>query len=314
MSGRTVGAVDIGGTKIAVGIVDEAGRLLAKREMPTQAEAGFETAMARIEALLRECLKESGTSPSGIGIGCTGPVDPFTGEIGVVDFLPGWQGENLVQALSSRFNLTVALENDADAATLGEAFWGSGKGLATLLCVTVGTGIGGGLVVDGRLFRGVDRSHPEVGHHVVDPSGPRCFCGASGCWEALAAGPAMTQWAIEHAPFDYPHRENLGGRQLCELATRGEPFALRVTEREARYLGLGIANLVTLFSPDMIVLGGSVMRSSHLFLPGIQATVRQNCGLVPFEKTTITLASLGPDAPLIGAAQVWLHRFKEQGD
>jgi glucokinase len=197
---------------------------------------------------------------------------------------------------------------------LGEAFWGSGKGLATLLCVTVGTGIGGGLVVDGRLYRGVDRSHPEVGHHVVDPSGPLCFCGASGCWEVLAAGPAMTQWAIEHAPSDYPHRGNLSGRRLCELATQDEPFALRVTEREARYLGLGIANLVTLFSPDMIVLGGSVMRSSHLFLPGIQATVRQNCGLVPFEKTAITLASLGPDAPLIGAARVWLHRFIEPGD
>jgi glucokinase len=314
MSGTIVGAVDIGGTKIAVGVVDEAGRLLVKRETPTQPEAGFDAAMARIQGLFRECLQESGAALAGIGIGCTGPVDPFSGEIGIVDFLPGWQGRNLAQALSEGMGVSAALENDADAATLGEAFWGSGRGKATLLFVTVGTGIGGGLVVDGRLYRGVDRSHPELGHHVVDPSGPKCFCGASGCWEVLAAGPAMAQWAYQNAPSDYPHREDLSARRLCELASQGDGFARCAVANEARYLGLGIANLVTLFSPDMIVLGGNVFRSAHLFLPGIRAMVRQNCGLVPFEKTTIALASLGPDAPLIGAARVWHHRFTEHGD
>jgi len=314
MSGQIIGAVDIGGTKIAVGLVDGEGRLLAKRETPTLAEDGFEAAMERIHVLVCECLKESGVAIAGIGIGCTGPVDPFTGEIGIVDFLPGWQGRNLIHSLSDRLGVSAALENDADAATLGEAFWGSGRGKATLICVTVGTGIGGGLVVDGRLYRGVDRSHPELGHHVVDPSGPKCFCGASGCWEVLAAGPAMTEWAMLNAPAGYPHRNDLSARHLCELATQGDGFALCAVANETRYLGLGIANLVTLFSPDMIVLGGSVLRSAHLFLPGIHAMVRKNCGLVPFEKTLIALASLGPDAPLIGAARVWHHRFNEKGD
>jgi glucokinase len=277
--------------------------------MPTEPEAGFETAIQRINQRLLECLKESGASLYGIGIGCTGPVNPFTGEIGIVSFLPGWEGRNLVQALSERFGVRTAMENDADAASLGEAFWGAGRGKDTLICVTIGTGIGAGIIVERKLYRGVGRSHPEVGHHVIDAFGPPCFCGANGCWEVLARGPAMAEWAIQNAPKDYPYLEGLTARRLCELATGGEPFAAKVVKREAFYLGLGISNLVILYSPDMIVLGGSVMRSSHLFLPEIRRMVRRNCGLVPHEKTEIVLASLGSDASLIGAARVWHHRF-----
>ena len=236
-------------------------------------------------------------------------MDPFTGEIGTVDFLPGWDGRNLVTTLSGAFGVPTAVENDADAAALGEAFWGAGRGKDTLLCVTIGTGIGGGIIIGGKLYRGVDRSHPEVGHHVVDAAGPQCFCGARGCWEVLARGPAMTEWATVNLPEDYPHREDLSAKGLCQRAREGDAFALRAVERESFYLGLGVANLVTLFSPYMIVLGGSVMRSHDLFLPGILATVRQHCGLVPFHKTQIALASLGPDAALIGAARVWHHRY-----
>ena len=304
-----VGAVDIGGTKIAVGIVDNDGRILIQRETPTHPEAGFDAAVMRINLHIGACLKESGTTIRGIGIGCTGPVNPFTGEIGVVEFLPGWEGRNLVQALSKQFGVRTALENDADAVALGEAFWGAGRGKSTLICVTIGTGIGGGIIVGGRLYRGVGGSHPEIGHHVIDSFGPPCFCGAKGCWEVLARGPAMAEWAIKNAPRDFPHLEGLTAKRICELATEGEPHSAKVAEREAFYLGVGIANLVTLYSPDMIVLSGSVMRSAHLFLPEIRRMVRQNCGLVPHENTEIALASLGPDAPLIGAAQVWHHRF-----
>lgn len=314
MNEKLVGAVDIGGTKIAVGIVDEEGRILVQRETPTQPEAGFEAAMQRVNLLFCECLIESNATLAGLGIGCTGPVDPFTGEIGIVDFLPGWEGKNLVHALSERFGVQTALENDADAASLGEAFWGAGRGKDTLICVTIGTGIGGGIIVGGKLYRGVDRSHPEVGHHVIDAFGPACFCGAKGCWEVLARGPAMVEWAQQNAPPEYPHREGLTAKRICELARLGDPFAVQVADREAFYLGLGIANLVTLYSPDMIVLGGSVMRSSDLFLPGIRDLVSKYCGLVPHEKTEIALASLGPDAPLIGAARVWHHRFNGKGE
>jgi len=304
-----VGAVDIGGTKIAAGVVDANGSVLARRECPTDAARGYHDALARICSMLRAGVEESGRSIDGIGIGSTGPVDPFTGVIGKLDFLPGWEGSPLVDDLAREFRLSVAMENDADAAALGEAGWGAGRSKSRLVYVTVGTGIGVGIIIDGGLYRGADGAHPEIGHHVIDPSGPLCSCGARGCWESLATGPAMEQWLSRNAPPDYPHRDGLTARRICELAREGDPVACRAVEREARYMGIGVANLVTLFVPDAIVLGGSVMRSADLFLDTIHDTIRRHCGYVPFEKTAIELASLGLEANLIGAARVWHHRF-----
>ncbi|HET9408767.1 MAG TPA: ROK family protein [Candidatus Sulfotelmatobacter sp.] len=304
-----IGAVDIGGTKIAVGVVDDSGRLLSRVESPTDADRGYQNALDRIARMLQDAARQAGTEITGIGIGCTGPVYPCTGKIGVVDFLPGWEDKNLVGDLSQEFRVPVAMENDADAVALGEALLGAAKGKASVICVTVGTGIGGGIIFEGRLYRGVDQSHPEIGHHVVDPSGPICFCGARGCWEVLARGPAMVEWLTTQAPKDYPHLKGLTAKKICELAQQGDALARQTVERETYYLGLGVANLVTLFSPEAIVLGGSVMGSAHLFLDDLRATIRRHCGLVPFHRTEVTLASLGPDAPLLGAAQVWHHRF-----
>ncbi|HEY1891960.1 MAG TPA: ROK family protein [Steroidobacteraceae bacterium] len=300
------GAVDIGGTKIAVGIVDERGKLLDRQEMPTAAAEGAGEAFERIGRALVALQSRTGTALGGIGIGCTGPVDPLSGEIGVVEFLPGWQGSNPVRALADRFDVTVAMENDADAAALAEAQWGAGRGKRSLICVTVGTGIGGGIVLNGSLYRGVGGAHPEIGHHVIDDSGPQCFCGARGCWEVLARGPAMVERVLRESPAA---REGLTAQQVCESARSGDPLATREVAREGRYLGLGIANLITLYVPEMIVLAGSVMDSLDLFLPAIRGVVRGSCGLVPAERVEIAPAALGAAAPLVGAAAVWLHRL-----
>jgi glucokinase len=304
----TIGAVDIGGTKIAVGMVDENGRVLSKMESPTDPER-YADGLDQIAAMLRETARNAGVEISGIGIGSTGPVDPIAGEFGDVDFLPGWRQKKPVADLQRIFNVRVALENDADAAALAESSWGAGKHKSRLVYVTVGTGIGGGVVLDGELYRGVDGAHPELGHHVVDPSGPPCSCGFRGCWESLAAGPAMAAWFQSQAPADYPHRENVSARDVCRMAQQGDELARRAVEREAYYLGLGLANLINLFTPDAIVLSGSVLKSSLLFLDGIRSVISRGCRFVPFEKAELALASLGEDANLIGAARVWHHRF-----
>jgi glucokinase len=216
-----------------------------------------------------------------------------------------------VRDLAAVFNLRVALENDGDAAALAEAGWGAGRNRSRLIYVTVGTGIGGGIVVDGELYRGVDGAHPEVGHHVIDPAGPECSCGFRGCWESLAAGPAMVAWLEGHAPAEYPHRPGITAKRICELAQQGDAVALQTVEHEAYYLGLGLANLINLFTPDAIVLSGSVMKSAELFLDRIRAVIRSGCRFVPAEKTQLTLASLGDDTNLIGAARVWHYRFAQ---
>jgi glucokinase len=309
----TVGAVDIGGTKIAVGVVDESGKVLSKRESPTGADCSYSRGLDLMADMLRDTARQAGARISGIGIGSTGPVHPFTGGFGDVDFLPLWRRKNVVEDLTQIFKLRVAVENDGDAAALAEAAWGAGASKSRLIYVTVGTGIGGGIVLDGQLYRGVDAAHPEVGHHVIDPSGPACSCGFCGCWESLAAGPAMAAWFESNLPAEGTHREALSTQQICQLASVGDALALRAVQRETYYLALGLANLVNLFTPDVIVLGGGVMKSSHLFLQGAQAIIRRGCRFVPVDKTELALASLGDDANLIGAARVWFHRFAQQG-
>lgn len=297
-----IGAVDIGGTKIAVGMLDRDGRILARREHPSGSELALPEGLRLIFAMLRETAGEAGGELEGIGVGCTGPVDPLTGTLERIEFLPGWEGCPLTAELQNALGVTAFMENDADAAALGELTWGAGKGAKRFVYVTVSTGIGAGMVFDNRLYRGVEAAHPEIGHHVIDPSGPLCFCGARGCWESLASGPALA------ARAGLP-----GALEVCQAAERGDPAARLAVEQEAFYLGLGFANLVTLYVPDVIALGGGVMHSRHLFWDKILQTIRENCGLVPFEKTRLVPAQLGGDAGLAGAAQVWIKGSQFDG-
>lgn len=300
---RRIGAVDIGGTKIAVGIVRDDGTILHRSECLTDAKRGFQDAMLRIQTMLHVAMDRCG-SIDGVGVGCPGPLDPFTGVIGDVGTLPGWDGYGLTEAIGAHFGVSVVVENDADAAALAENAWGATRASGTLIYVTVSTGIGGGIVQRGQLYRGVRGAHPELGHQVIDPAGPLCYCGISGCWESLASGPAMSAWFCEMDT----ERRTLEASQICELAQQGDALAARAIKREVHYLALGLANLVTLFAPDVICLGGGVMRSSELLLNDVQDQVRGICTQVPVEHITIALSSRGPDIGLLGAAQSWLLR------
>ncbi len=303
-----IGAVDIGGTKIAVGMVDDSGKVLSRMEAPTDPNR-YSDGLELIAHMLRKTAQKVGAEISGIGIGSTGPVDPMSGTFGDVDFLPGWRDKSPVRDLAQVFSVPVALENDGDAAALAEAGWGAGRNRKRLIYVTVGTGIGGGIILDGKLYRGVDGAHPEIGHQVIDPNGPPCSCGFRGCWESLAAGPGMAAWIDRNAPEAYPHREGMTAKKICELAKDGDLTAIDAVAHEGMYLGIGIANLINLFTPDAIVLSGSVMKSADLFLGRIREVIRAGCRFVPAEKAELMLASLGDDTNLIGAARVWHYRF-----
>ena len=308
---KLVGAVDIGGTKIAVGLVDVEGRILACEVSPTAPEKGVEDGLARIQTMLAACQEQRPDSQViGIGLGCTGPVDPETGVLGPNSFLPLWEGVELVERLKAMTGVTVAIENDADAAALGEVAWGAGRGATHCIYVTVSTGIGCGIVLDGKLYRGANGAHPELGHFVIDwDRGPACFCGAKGCWESLASGPAMASWYRSRAEDLSLAPGQVDAREICSRAEAGEALAQSVVEREGLYLGIGLANLISTFVPQVIVLGGGVMESWPLFANRATAMIRQNCGLVPYEKTDLRLASLGARTGLAGAARVWYHRF-----
>lgn len=300
-----IAGVDIGGSKIAVGLVDAAGHVVIREDTPIYVDRGPADATARILDILCRQRQATGIPVTGVGIGSTGPVDPITGEMGDVNTLPGWCGWNPCRELAAELHVEVVMENDADAALLGEARVGSNRGARNMLCLIVGTGIGTGLLVEGNIYRGAGHSHPELGHHVIEVSGPLCSCGARGCWEALAAGPAMEKWFAEHAEG----QPVLDARAICALARAGDATALRAVQRTAEYLGVGLANIISIFVPEKIVFGGSVMLSADLLLPRMREIVRQNCRLVPYERCDLALASLGPDLGVIGAAQVWHYRL-----
>ncbi len=290
-----IGAIDIGGTKIALGLVDAAGRVHAQTRLQTDQGVAPHRVLERVRDALRDL--SAGASVRGVGLGCTGPVDPLTGRVGAADLLPGWEGLDLL-APFTELGLSAALENDADAAALGEAAWGAGKDAERFIYVTVSTGIGAGLVFDGRLYRGARGSHPEIGHHVVDDTGPLCYCGATGCWEVLASGPALARAAGVAT-----------AEAACAAALRHDPIAQAAVASVGRYLGLGLANLIALFGPDVVALGGGVMASYDLFAEPIQNILHTHTGLMPANLTRIVPAHLGADAGLIGAARVWIHRY-----
>lgn len=295
-----IGAIDIGGTKIAVGLVTREGQIVGATNLVTRPRQTYTESLDEIETSLRDLLIVHQTALDGIGIGTTGRLNADK-TLTPNAFLPNWSGRDPVQDLAARFGVTVAIENDADAAALAEARWGVGRGVERFLYITVSTGIGGSIVLGGRLYRGVGGCHPELGHHVIDPSGPACFCGAHGCWESLASGTAMKNWAQANggdADWD--------ARKICDLAEQGNVLAQQAVDRTAHYLGIGLSNLITLFAPDCIALGGGVMHRWQLLESGAAAVIERQCGLVPWQRVRITPAAL--DHPgLAGAAAVWLQ-------
>jgi glucokinase len=304
------GAVDIGGTKIAVALISGGGSILAKTEFPTQPLSGPKHALARIQRALDGLRRDVRHELEGIGIGCTGPVDPITGIVGDVYLLPGWNGYPLCAALRQRCSVPVCLENDCDTAALAESRWGSGAGLERFLFVSMSTGIGAGLVLDGELYRGARGAHAEVGHMAIDPAGPLCYCGATGCWESLISGTALEVWYRDQQGLP----EAVPAAQLFALAQQGDPHATAAIDRFRRYLAIGLGNLITLFAPDRIALGGGVMQSGHVFLKEAGDDARARAKLIPPGLVSIVPATFGADASLLGAAAaISLHRSSGKG-
>lgn len=315
--------LDIGGTNMVAGIVEaDTGRVMSRRSVPTDSRQGHDDGLRRITDLINDVIHDAGiemASVVGIGIGSTGPVDSITGHIYNPHTLPGWDGLPIVPYLTEQFHLPANLLIDTHVAVLGEHWVGAGKGAANVIYVTVGTGIGAGIVLNNRLYRGTRLYSGEVGHHTIDINGPDCYCGGKGCWEMLAAAPAITRYANENAPADSQllhmaggDRQNISALLVSQAASAGDPFSQSLMERTAFYMGTGIANLMNIFAPDYIILGGGVMQSWPRLAPTILETVRKRAVMVPFDTVQIVPAALGLNAGITGAARAILAQ--QSGD
>ena len=310
----TIG-VDVGGTKVAAGVVDEAGTVLAVTRRPTPSASPSD-----VEDVIAACVAElrQDHEVEAVGVGAAGFIDADRSRVFVAPNL-SWRDEPLRDAVAARVGLPVVVENDANAAAWAEHQFGAGRGEPHLVVVTVGTGIGGGIVLDGRLYRGRFGIGAEFGHMRVSSSGRRCGCGQHGCWEQYCSGRALLHEAREIADVQrgYGARllelgdgrpEGIQAPEVTQAAREGDPAALDCFQEVGGWLGQGLADLAAVLDPGAFVVGGGVADAGGLLLaPARQAYAERLTGTAHRPHAEIRLAQLGNQAGLVGAADLARH-------
>jgi glucokinase len=314
-------ALDIGGTKLAAAVFEK-NEIVTRARKPTLAERGPDAVFERITSLLETLLAKTETRASDIaciGVGCGGPLDSETGVIYSPPNLPGWNAYPLKQKLEARFRVPAYVENDANAAALAEFHFGAGQGHRNIFYITASTGIGSGIILDGRLYRGTNFSAGEFGHIVLARNGPVCNCGGIGCLEALASGTAIARRAMKEAarlPRSLLAKAaakngRLSARDVAAAARAGDPAARRIFCDAATYLGLGITSVIHLLNPEIVIIGGGLSETGPLLFEPIREVVRKRAQRHLAEFVKIVPSELGKSVGLYGALAVTENRNGE---
>jgi glucokinase len=306
--------IDIGGTNIKFGLVDHNGKVLYREQRPTMADKGADPLMHLVanlsESLLYHAAEED-LEVKWLGVGTPGAVDRKSGKvIGVSPNISGWQGVEIGATLRDRLNMPVVVDNDVNAMALAEFRFGAAIGYKSVVCVAVGTGVGGGIILDGRLWRGASHAAGEIGHMSINTNGPKCRCGSTGCLEAYCNSSAIISRLTAKlsnglTPVFKEVLEgsvgNLSIKKLFAAAKKNDEVALSVIRETAEYLSIGIANIVNLLNPEIVVLGGGVADGGAGFVEAVAGEVRKRALSPSGENVRITKATLGNDAGFIGA-------------
>jgi glucokinase len=305
-SGPVLG-LDVGGTKMAAAVVDAEGNTQGFVVTPTDASRGPHDGLERLFALGRAAVTASGVDAeeiAGIGIGCGGPLDPERGVLIAPLHLPGWTDVPITELAAAAFELPAVLENDATAAAAAEYRHGAGRGTLNMVYLTVSTGVGGGVVIDGRLFRGSTGNGGELGHVTVDWHGRRCRgCGRRGCLEAYASGTSIAERARE-AGMDVETSADVAAAALA-----GNEVAAKVWDETCEALACGVTSLVNLFEPELVVIGGGVTRAGEQLLSPVRELVGAQAIGLPGRTVEIVQAALGDAVGVVGAAAVAYERL-----
>ncbi len=307
---------DLGGTNLRAAVVDtDAGSLGGLTSAPTLAREGPEAVMARMAGLIEAAIGASGVPKAeigGVGIGAPGRLDLEAGRVVFLPNLPGnWPNVPLRETVAAQVHLPVCLLNDARAMTMGEWAFGAGRGAETMACFGIGTGIGGGLVLNGRLHMDLGGASGELGHQVVEPNGLPCGCGNHGCVEAYASGSAITAMGLNAVTQGLTTRigelvdydlNRVTPKVISQAAGAGDAVAKEIYERAGYYLGLAVANVVVTVGATQIVIGGGVSQAGDLLLDPIRRTIAERVHIVPIDRVLIVPAELGPNAGISGVA------------
>lgn len=315
MNDKVVAGIDIGGTKIAMALENLDGEKIATRRLPTEIELGPERILENIWRTIEEMLAETQTTLSVIGIGCPGPIDIERGLVLSPANLPNWIDFPLVEKIKKKFNVLTVLDNDANAAALGEYFYGAGRGFQDMLYVTISTGIGGAIICQGQLHHGIRASAGEIGHTIVKPEGLLCRCGSSGCLETIASGlniaRRMKEKLAQRSGGNIENYNEINAQTVVEAVKHGDQTALLIWDETIKYLAVGIGNAITLMAPEAVVIGGGVSSAGELLLEPLRRQIRQNVTMLPIEKVEIRQASLGSESGVCGALMLAHNAYKK---
>ncbi len=306
-------AVDLGGTHLRTAVCTADGRILFRAKTETEAHLGAEHVVRRMIGLIREAIQQNPTCcVRAIGIGAPGPLQPRTGIIIECPNLPGFEMYPLRDRITEATGLPTVVENDANAAAVGEHRYGAGRGFANLVYLTISTGIGGGIIIENEIYWGDSGYAGEVGHMTLEAHGPRCNCGNIGCLEALAAGPAIARNARAAIASGRPTRildmtpdrnpDNITAHIVTDAAKAGDALAIELLAQAGFYIGVGIVNLLHILNPGRVVIGGGVSFAGNLLFGPIRQTVDARAPLAFRKGVDIVPAALGDDAGLLGAA------------
>ncbi|MGH7197914.1 MAG: ROK family protein [Candidatus Omnitrophota bacterium] len=305
--------IDIGGTNVKLGLVSPSGHVIARDTFPTKGPGGkaafLRALKERTDRLVREARRIH-LKVTGVGVGAPGPIDVERGFVYFFPNIPGWKNTPLKSLLEQRFGLPVNVDNDANVMALAEFCFGAGRGAKNLIALTLGTGVGGGLIIGGRLFHGPRYSAAEIGHLVINEDGPRCACGSRGCVETYVGNgyfvreikrrlrkgekSVLRKWSKEEGL-------ELTPLLAAQAAKRGDAFSKKMWKEAGERLGTALAGLVNILNPERIILGGGIAQSGLLFGP-VKATLRKKAFPIAARSVRVMPAKLGVDAGLIGAA------------
>ncbi len=303
--------IDLGGTNVRAGVVSSRGGVLHSLKSPIPKKRTRQTLIQQVQTLVQELLlwsQKNKIKVKGIGFGCPGILSMEKGIVQQSPNLPEWNNLRLSDFFRKRFHLPFVLENDANAAALGEAWVGAGKKADIAICVTLGTGVGGGIVLNQHLWHGRNGGGGEVGHIVVRDQGKKCGCGNFGCLEQYASATAIVNHAKEllktnHTRSSLKKLPKLTSQGIFAAARKGDKLALKVTRNAATILGAGLTSLIHIFNPEVIIIGGGVSENGNLLFGPLRREVKRRCFPQMTRRLKIIPAQLGDHAGMIGAAR-----------
>ncbi len=306
---EVVAGIDIGGTKIAIAIETLAGERIAARRLPTQVKIGAYAIIENVLQSITEILEDKQVKLAAIGIGCPSPLDIEKGLVMSPSNLQDWDNFPIVKLFKKRFNVPIVLENDANTATLGEYNYGAGRGFKNIVYITVSTGVGGGIIINGEIVHGVGWGAGELGHTIVQPDGVRCNCGSIGCLETICAGVHIARRAKMRLAGGEPSLMNelvsnineVTAKTIVEAVRKKDKLASEIWTETCRFLAIGVANIITLIAPEAVIIGGGVASAGELLFAPLRSFLPQFVSMIPIDKVAVLPAELGGESGVCGA-------------